>query len=66
MWHEILLAIGLLLILEGLFPTLSPKRYKEFMRKLGLKKESRLRKMGLFLMVLGVVIVFIVKSQYGV
>ena len=53
MWHEILLAIGLLLILEGLFPTLSPKRYKEFMRKLGLQKESRLRKMGLFLMVLG-------------
>lgn len=66
MLHEIILAIGLLLILEGLFPTISPKKYRDFMRKLSQQSEVGLRKMGLLLVIIGVIIVFVIKSQFGV
>ena len=66
MWHDIILAVGLFLILEGLFPSLAPKRYKEFLKRMCAQSAASVRTMGVLLLVVGAVVVFIVKRIYGV
>jgi|GEM_PF-892743 len=66
MWHDIILAIGLFLILEGLFPTLAPKRYQEFLKRMCTQSASSVRTMGVVLLIVGAVIVFMIKRIYGV
>lgn len=54
-------ALGLLLIFEGMPYFIFPHRMKEFLEEIqGLPDES-LRKIGLFAMVLGLIIVFLAR-----
>jgi len=61
-WKIVFDAIALMLVLEGLWPFLSPKRYKQFLLVLFTQSEKRLHMMGLILMLIGLVIVSIVHS----
>jgi uncharacterized protein len=55
--QALLLAFGLLLIIEGLFPLLAPQAWKDtFSRLIGLR-DGQLRTIGLLGVVLGVAIV---------
>lgn len=66
MWHEIFLAIGLVLIIEGILPMISATRYKRYLAKLNQMNDSAIRVMGIVMVIIGTVVVAVVKSLYGV
>ena len=53
MGQSLLLALGLLLVLEGLLPLLAPKTWRETFRKLVELKDGQLRTIGLIMLVGG-------------
>jgi len=58
-WQDFFVAIGLLFVFEGMFPFLSPERWRNYV-KLIIKQDDRsLRIMGLVLMIVGLIIVTI-------
>jgi len=57
-WPEILTAVALLLVLEGIFPFISPEQYKRTMSQILKLPEHNLRALGLAVMVLGVVLLY--------
>ena len=60
MWTYWLLGIGLFLVLEGIFPFLSPDQYKDYLRKLLDLPANVLRYFGLASMLIGVLIIVLV------
>ena len=58
MWLEILTAVALLLVLEGLLPFVSPGTYKRSMSQLLGLSDRQLRQVGLWSMVAGVVLLY--------
>ena len=61
MWTELLTAIALVLILEGIMPFLSPGGVRRALLMFAEMSEGSLRVMGLTLMVLGVVLLTVVR-----
>lgn len=60
MSQEWLIALGLVLVLEGLIPTLAPKAWKKMVTDMASRSDGQLRSIGLVMMVLGLVWVFFV------
>lgn len=60
MSQEWLIALGLVLVLEGLLPTLVPKAWKKMVNEMAERSDGQLRVVGLVLMVLGLGWVFLV------
>ena len=56
-FKELFIAISLMLILEGLLPFISPSLYKRITLQILEINESSIRIMGLFLIILGVLII---------
>ena len=56
-FKELFIAISLVLILEGLLPFISPSLYKRITLQILEINESSIRIMGLFLIILGVLII---------
>ena len=61
MWHDLLAAVALLLVLEGIMPFVNPQGYKNMMRTITGMEDSALRYGGLFSMLGGVVLLYLVK-----
>ncbi len=61
MAEEWLIALGLVLILEGLIPTLAPKAWKKAVSEMVTRPDSQLRLIGLVLMLLGMGWVFLIR-----
>ncbi|MEE9444858.1 MAG: DUF2065 domain-containing protein [Cocleimonas sp.] len=59
-WHDLLTAVALLLILEGLLPFASPEAIKKVYKTMVETPESSLRMMGLASIVAGLVLLYIV------
>ena len=55
-WTDLLTAIALVLIIEGLMPFFSPKGWKEVLVKILQMEEKQLRFIGLTSMVIGILI----------
>ena len=62
MWHEILIAGALMLVLEGLLPILNPKLFKQMMYTASQMDEQQLRVTGLISMVIGAIIIYLLKN----
>ena len=60
MWHEFLLALALLLVLEGLLPFLNPSGFKQAMQMIAQMNDRQLRISGLVSMMAGVVLMYLV------
>lgn len=60
-WSDLLAALALYLILEGLIPFFSPLAFKRFMQNMMTLPESTLRKVGLGSMVAGVILLYVVR-----
>jgi uncharacterized protein YjeT (DUF2065 family) len=60
MWHELWIALALLLIVEGIFPFLSPDGLRKTLVAIQQLSDSQLRFMGLSSMLLGVVLLYII------
>ena len=59
MWDELVRAIALVLIIEGMLPFLSPDGWRQAMIQAGKLPDKTLRTIGLVSMVLGVVVLYI-------
>jgi uncharacterized protein YjeT (DUF2065 family) len=61
MWENILPALALVLVIEGLLPFLSPKTWREAMSQAAQLPDNVLRSLGLASMVAGVIILYFVR-----
>jgi uncharacterized protein YjeT (DUF2065 family) len=57
---SLLLAIALMLIIEGMFPFVFPSAWRETFRKIAERPSHQIRIGGLIVMVLGLILMFIV------
>lgn len=60
MSEEWLIALGLVLVLEGLIPTLAPKAWKKLVSDMANRPDGQLRITGLVLMLMGLGWVYLV------
>jgi uncharacterized protein len=60
-WSDLLAALAILLVLEGLLPFLSPAATKRVMAQLSQMAERELRIAGLVSVVAGLVLLFLVR-----
>ena len=61
-WSDLLAALALVMIIEGLIPFISPRGYKNTMQQLTSMPESTLRRIGFGLMLGGAVFLFLIRS----
>ncbi len=62
MWHDLLVALTLTLVIEGLVPFLSPQYFKKSLLRFSEMDESSIRVIGLLSMLLGAMLLYLVKS----
>lgn len=60
MWHDLLVASALLLVIEGVWPFLSPDGFKRSLFLVSQSTDSLVRWVGLASMVLGVILLYLV------
>jgi uncharacterized protein YjeT (DUF2065 family) len=58
MWDSLWIALGLVLVIEGLLPSLNPKAFKQTMSTIRELDEGTLRAMGLISMSIGATVVY--------
>lgn len=58
MWDSLWIAFGLVLVIEGLLPSLNPKAFKQTMSTIRELDEGTLRAMGLISMSIGASVVY--------
>jgi uncharacterized protein YjeT (DUF2065 family) len=56
LWHDLVRAFGLVLVLEGLWPFLSPTRWRNALLRVFSLDDRLLRGFGLALMICGLVV----------
>ncbi len=61
-WSEILTAVALLLVIEGMLPFVRPSRYKQLVAQIIRLSDSQLRTYGLTAMIAGLLLLFFVRS----
>jgi uncharacterized protein YjeT (DUF2065 family) len=62
MWQDILTAFALYLILEGMIPFVSPKRFRRTVEQIAKLGDNNVRVAGLLAMAAGLLMLFIVRS----
>lgn len=62
-WTEILTALALVLIIEGLLPFASPGRYRQMVAQIVTLNDNNIRTVGLVVIVIGLVLLYVVR--YG-
>jgi uncharacterized protein YjeT (DUF2065 family) len=60
MWNDLLAALALVLVIEGILPFLNPGAMRKIMRTMSEMDNRSLRTSGLVSMVLGVVMLYLV------
>lgn len=60
MWHELWIALALLLIVEGIFPFLSPDGVRKALAAIHQLSDSQLRFAGMTSMLIGVVLLYLI------
>ena len=61
-WTEILTAVALLMIIEGMLPFVGPGRYKQLVAQIARLDDNQLRMFGLISMIAGLLLLFFVRS----
>jgi len=61
MWTELLTALALVLVIEGLLPFLSPDTFRSAMRSILSRDNNTMRIVGLSSMIVGVLILTILR-----
>jgi len=60
-WNDLLTALALVMVVEGIMPFVSPQGYKNTMQQMLTMSNSTLRYVGLGLMLVGVISLFLVR-----
>ena len=61
-WTEILTAVALVLVIEGMLPFVRPGRYKQLVAQIVRLSDNQLRTFGLTAMIAGLLLLFLVRS----
>jgi hypothetical protein len=59
MWDDLWVAMALMLVLEGIFPFLSPSRFKEVLHSILRTDDRHIRAVGLVSMIAGVLLLYL-------
>ncbi len=59
---DLITALGLLLFIEGLFFALFPTRMKNMLKTIEVISPTKLRRVGIFFLILGFIIVWYIKK----
>lgn len=59
MLDTLLLALGLMLILEGFLPMVSPRRWRSLFEQMLLMQEGQIRFFGMIMVVFGLVVIWL-------
>ncbi len=60
--HSLLLASALMLVIEGIMPFLNPAAFRRSLLQMASMQDQHLRMIGLFSMVLGLIVLFLVNK----
>ena len=60
--NELVIAFGLFLFIEGILYAIFPAKMKNMLKKLELVKDSQLRSGGLIIAIIGLIIIYYIKS----
>ena len=60
MWHELGIALCLLLVIEGIIPFLYPRRWKEMVALLAQVDDRTMRAVGLLSMLMGTGLLYLI------
>jgi len=60
MWHDLWVAMALLLVMEGIWPFLSPESMRQMLLMVAQQENRALRISGLISMVCGVLLLYLV------
>lgn len=61
MWNELLVAVALVLVLEGIFPFLAPEKFKQALSHLDELSGQTLRIAGLASITIGILLLYILR-----
>ncbi len=61
-WQEILTAVALLLVIEGMLPFVGPRSYRQLVAQIARLGDNQLRSFGLTSMIAGLLLLFFVRS----
>ncbi len=61
-WTEILTALALVLVIEGMVPFVGPGRYRQMVAQVARLSDNQLRTVGLVVMIIGLFLLFLVRS----
>ena len=61
-WSEILTALALVLVIEGLLPFASPGRYRQMVAEIVRLSDNHIRTVGLVIIVIGLVMLFVIRQ----
>jgi uncharacterized protein YjeT (DUF2065 family) len=60
MWQELLIALSLVLVIEGMMPFLNPRGMKQLMKTMSSLDDRSLRITGFVSMMLGLILLYLV------
>ena len=61
-WTEILTALALVLVIEGMLPFISPSRYRRMVIEVTQLKDGQIRNIGLAVMLVGLLLLYLVRG----
>ena len=61
-WVEILTALALVLIIEGILPFISPANYRRMVIEIAQLKDGQIRNIGLVVMIVGLILLYLVRA----
>ena len=61
-WTEILTALALVLVIEGLLPFASPGRYRQMVAEIQRLSDNHIRIVGLVIIVVGLALLYVVSG----
>jgi len=61
-WTEILTALALVFVIEGMLPFISPARYRRMVAEITQLSDNQIRNVGLAVMIAGLLLLFVVRS----
>ena len=62
MWHGLLQALCLVLVIEGIIPFLYPAKWRQLVVRLAITNDRQLRWMGLFSMLFGLLLLYLLNT----
>ncbi len=61
MWNDLLVAVALVLVLEGIIPFIAPEKFRQALTQLSQLSDQALRIIGLVSMTFGIIFLYILR-----